>query len=61
MRTRGGLRRAAIAIISLAVAALLPVTATATVRAGALTAEQRAVLYGVAQDTWRFYAAESIR
>jgi hypothetical protein len=58
MRTRGGLRGAAIAIILVAVAALLPVSATATVRAGALTTQQRAVLHGIAQDTWRFYAAD---
>jgi Protein of unknown function (DUF3131) len=58
MPARGGLRGAAIAIISLAVVALLPAPATATVRAGALTTQQRAVLYGIAQDTWRFYAAD---
>ena len=58
MRPRGGLRGAAIAIILVAVAALLPVSATAAVRAGALTTQQRAVLHGIAQDTWRFYAAD---
>jgi hypothetical protein len=58
MRTRGSLRGAAIAIISVAVAALLPAPATASARAGALTRQQRAVLYGIARDTWRFYAAD---
>jgi Putative glucoamylase/Protein of unknown function (DUF3131) len=87
MRRSGGcgsLRGAAIAIISVAVAALLPapamaasgartltapamaasgartLTAPAMAASGArtLTAQQRAVLYGIAQDTWRFYAAD---
>jgi hypothetical protein len=58
MRAGGNLRGAAIAIISVAIVALLPMPATATARAGALTTKQRAVLYGIARDTWRFYAAD---
>ncbi len=58
MRARGAARGAAIAIIAVAIAALLPAPARATARAGGLTTQQRAVLYGIAQDTWRFYAAD---
>jgi hypothetical protein len=46
--------RAAIAIVSIAVAALLPASATA----GGLTHQQRTVLNGIARDTWRFYGAD---
>jgi Putative glucoamylase/Protein of unknown function (DUF3131) len=45
-------------VASVAVAALLPAPATATARAGGLTTQQRAVLHGIARDTWRFYAAD---
>jgi hypothetical protein len=58
----------AIAIVAIAATAWLPVTATADARAtasaapgapnGPLTATQRAVLYGIAHDTWRFYAVD---
>jgi hypothetical protein len=58
VRARGRLRRATIAIISVAVMALLVVPAAAPARAGALTHRQRAVLHGIARDTWRFYAAD---
>jgi hypothetical protein len=58
MRARGGLRRATVAIISVAVMALLAVPAAAPARTDALTPHQRAVLHGIAQDTWRFYAAD---
>src|ERR1700679_1133808 len=58
MRARGGLRRATVAIISVAVMALLAVPAGGPARAGALTPQPRAVRHGIAQDTWRFYAAD---
>jgi hypothetical protein len=58
MRARGGLRRATIAIISVSVMALLAVPAAASARADTLTPQQRTVLHGIAQDTWRFYAAD---
>src|ERR1700733_6332183 len=58
MRARGRLRRATVAIISVAAMALLAVPAAAPARADALTPHQRAVLHGIAQDTWRFYAAD---
>jgi Putative glucoamylase/Protein of unknown function (DUF3131) len=41
-----------------AVLASLVLVAPAPASAGALTAHQRAVLHGIAQDTWRFYAAD---
>src|ERR1700733_9156462 len=56
MRARGRLRRATVAIISVAAMALLAVPAAAPARADALTPHQRAVLHGIAQDTWQFYA-----
>ena len=58
MPTRRALRGATVAVAWLAVLALSPVPATATVRPRALTAQQRAVLHGIAQDTWHFYATD---
>jgi hypothetical protein len=58
MRARGRLRTATIAIISVAVVALLAVPTGASADEGGLTAHQRAVLHGIARDTWRFYAAD---
>jgi hypothetical protein len=49
------IRRVATLIVVLA---SLVLAAPAPASAGALSAHQRAVLYGIAQDTWRFYAAD---
>src|SRR5437764_5949673 len=54
MRVRDWIRSAAIATISVAIVALMPASAST----GALSAQQRKVLSGVARDTWRFYAAD---
>jgi hypothetical protein len=56
MRAHSRLRRATIAIISVAVMALLAAPTAASARADVLTPHQRAVLHGIAQDTWQFYA-----
>jgi hypothetical protein len=57
MRTRlTALLVAALAALTLST----PATATpaAPASTGAFTAQQRAVLYGIARDTWKFYAAD---
>ena len=53
-----GLAAALVVLIIVAVMALLAVPGAATARADSLTPHQRAVLQGIAQDTWRFYAAD---
>jgi Putative glucoamylase/Protein of unknown function (DUF3131) len=58
MRTGRRVRGVAIAIISVAVAALLTAPAMAASGARTLTKQQRGVLYGIARDTWRFYSAD---
>ena len=53
-----GLAAALAVLIAVAVMALLAVPGATTARADSLTPHQRAVLRGIAQDTWRFYAVD---
>ncbi len=55
---RRSLRRAAVAIVIAAAAALPALSASAPARADSLTTHQRTVLRGIARSTWRFYAAD---